>query len=622
MSNNGASKGLLHLIVGSIGVVYGDIGTSPLYTLKECVTESQFPLNETTVLGILSLIFWAITLVVTFKYVLLILRADNHGEGGILALLALALRQKESRLYQLLFGIGIVGAALFYGDAIITPAISVLSAVEGLTVLSPEYQPYVVPIAVVILVGLFWGQHVGTSRIGSFFGPAMLVWFSVIGILGLIQIIKTPVILKAINPACAIYLFYEHGPKALLILSSVVLAITGAEALYADMGHFGRTAIQRAWFVIVFPSLAFNYLGQGALLLQDLSASENPFYYLVPIWGVFPLTLLSTVATIIASQAVISGIFSISWQAIQLGYLPRMRVVHTSAEHIGQVYVPVMNRALLALTILLVLVFKTSSDLASAYGFAVTGIMVITSLLTVFLAIHYWRWNVLVIIVVFGVFLSIDVLLFSMNTVKIFDGAWLPILIGFCLFTIMTTWARGRRVLLEQIRRNGRSLKGFMKAIKENPPVRIPGIAIYMSSTPEHLSNALVMNFRHNKILHEKVILLSLITLDVPFVPRAEKVKIVDLGYNIYKVIGYYGFKEFPSVSYILEKCDEQGLVLDLAQASFFMSRGIPIASTQPDLKGWREQLFIILAKNALSAADFFKIPHHRVMEIGIRVKV
>lgn len=622
MSNNGASKGLLHLIVGSVGVVYGDIGTSPLYTLKECVTESHFPINEATVLGILSLIFWAITLVVALKYVLLILRADNNGEGGILALLALALRQKESQLYQLLFGLGIIGAALFYGDAIITPAISVLSAVEGLTVVSPEYQSFVIPISIAILIGLFWGQHVGTTRIGAFFGPAMLIWFGVIGVLGFIQVVKTPTILKAVNPMCAIYLFYEYGPKTLLILSSVVLAITGAEALYADMGHFGRTTIQRAWFIIVFPSLALNYLGQGALLLQDLSASENPFYYLVPIWGVYPLTLLSTVATIIASQAVISGIFSISWQAIQLGYLPRMRVVHTSAEHIGQVYVPVMNRALLVLTILLVLTFKTSSNLASAYGFAVTGIMVITSLLTVFLAVNYWRWNIFIIIIIFGIFISIDMLLFSMNTIKIFDGAWLPILIGFCLFTVMTTWTQGRRILLEQIRRNGRSIKAFIKTIKENPPVRIPGVAVYMSSTPEHLPNALVMNFRHNKILHEKVVFLSLITLDVPFVPRAEKIEIVDLGYNIYKVVGYYGFKEFPSASYILEKCDERGLVLDLTQTSFFMSRGIPISSTQPYLKGWREQLFIILAKNALSAADFFTIPHHRVMEIGIRVKV
>lgn len=623
MSTNGHQKKLTHLIVGAIGVVYGDIGTSPLYTLKECVNEAHFPVTESAILGLLSLIFWSITLVVSVKYVLFILRADNSGEGGILALLSLNFRQqKKGRLYPILFPMGLIGAALFYGDAIITPAISVLSAVEGVAVVSPEYQKWVIPLSIFILICLFLTQRAGTAKIGALFGPTMVVWFSVIGLLGVVQICKVPEVLKALNPLWAIYLFQEHGFKAFLSLSSVVLAITGAEALYADMGHFGRSAIKRAWFVMVFPCLILNYFGQGAVLLQDPLSFKNPFFYLVPSWGVYPLTIMATMATVIASQAVISGIFSISWQAIQLSYLPRMRVIHTSADHIGQVYVPVMNRALMISTILLVMTFKTSGSLAEAYGFAVTGIMVITSILTAVLSHSFWKWKWWATGCVFGSFIIVDMIFFGINTVKILDGAWLPIIIGALMFMTMTTWVQGRKILIDQGRRSGTSVKSFMKTVNENPPVRIPGTAVYMSSTPDNLPNALLINFRHNKILHEKVILLSLLTCDVPFVRRAEKIDIHDLGCNVYKVVAHYGFKEIPNVSYILEKCDEKGLIIDSSHASFFLSRGIPVASIRPHLNTWQEQLFIFLAKNALSAADFFKIPHNRVMEIGIRVKV
>ncbi len=622
MSTNGSHKKIAHLIIGAIGVVYGDIGTSPLYTLRECVSEAHFSMTEGAIMGLLSLIFWSITLVVSLKYVLFILRADNNGEGGVLALLSLTLRQRRSRFYEVLFAMGLIGAALFCGEAMITPAISVLSAVEGIAVASPEYQKWVIPLSVIVLIGLFLSQRAGTAKIGSLFGPTMVIWFSVIGVLGVIQICQEPKVLKALNPMWALQMFEEHGLKALLSLSSVVLAITGAEALYADMGHFGRPAIQRAWFILVFPCLVLNYFGQGSILLQDPQSYENPFFFLVPSWGVYPLTLMATLATVIASQAVISGIFSISWQAIQLGYLPRMRVLHTSAEHIGQVYVPMMNRVLMVSTILLVVTFKTSGALAEAYGFAVTGMMFITSIMTAFLSRYYWQWRWWQTVLVFSGFVLIDTLFFAMNTVKILDGAWLPIVIGLIIFTMMMTWVKGRKILIDQGKRSGSTVKTFMKTVEKSPPVRIPGTAVYMSSTPDNLPNALLINFRHNKILHEKVILLSLITRDVPFVPRSDKIVIYDLGSNVYKVIAYYGFKEIPNASYILDKCAERGLVIDAGHASFFLSRGIPVSSISPHLNNWQEQLFIFLAKNALSAADFFKIPHNRVMEIGIRVKV
>ncbi|WP_032113670.1 potassium transporter Kup [Candidatus Paracaedibacter symbiosus] len=616
------TKQLKHLIIGAIGIVYGDIGTSPLYTVKECFSNTGFPLTEASVLGILSLILWSITLIVSIKYVFFILQADNNGEGGILALTALVLKRRFDKYYRTVLIFGIVGAALFYGDAVLTPAISVLSAVEGISIYSTAFSPYVIPLTVVILLGLFLIQSHGTANLGKFFGPAMIIWFFVIAILGLIQIIHNPIVLKAINPWYGINFLTTHGLVGVGSLGAVVLAITGAEALYADMGHFGRISIQRAWFYLVFPSLALNYMGQAALILTNNEAIQNPFYFLVPTVWVFPLMILSTIATIIASQAVISGLFSISWQAIQLGYLPRMQVIHTSGEHIGQVYVPMVNKIIMVLTIGLVLVFKSSNNLASAYGFAVTGIMVITTILTTIIALRAWEWSVFKTTSLFGVFLLVDLLFCAVNSTKIVEGGWMPLLIAVAAFYIMTTWIKGRNILADNIIHAGKTIRGFKKLLSDIHPLRIPGVAVYMNSTPENIPNSFSINYRHNKVMHEKVIFLSVITRNEPRVKKAEKIKIIELGFNVYEVIYSIGFKEVPNITQIFERCDENGLCLDLCETSFFMSRGIPVSTIHPRMSLWRAKLFIFLAKNAMHATEYYKIPYARVIELGVRIKI
>ncbi len=610
------------MLIGAVGVVFGDIGTSPLYTIKNCLSESHYPMDHVLVMGILSLIFWAITIVVTLKYVCVVLQADNNGEGGVLSLLSLNLRSASHKTKGILFGLGVVGAALFYGDAVITPAISVLSAVEGLTVVSDVLTPYILLIAILILVFLFFLQENGTEKIGNMFGPTMLCWFVLLAVLGVIQIIKLPSILLALNPLYAYHFFMDHGFHSMAILGSVVLAITGAEALYTDLGHFGKEVIRRSWLWIVFPALILNYFGQGALLIHNPEAASNPFFFLVPSWATLPLVCVATLATIIASQAVISGIFSMTWQAIQLGYLPRMLVNHTSRQTIGQVFVPTMNWSLLLCAIILVLTFKSSTNLASAYGMAVTGIMVITTILTGYLARNTWGWSWGRMAAIFGVLGFIDLSFFSVNLLKFADGGWIPFTIGIVLWIVMTTWTQGKAILNNQIYDSSKTLLNFVDRIRDDPPLRVPGIAVYMSSSPDNEPTSLTINFRHNKILHEKVILLSILTMDVPRVPKNAKISIADFGMNIYQVIVHIGYMEKPNITSIFEQCDELGLCLDVQETSFFTSRGIPISSTTAHMSVWREKLFIWLAKNAINATEFYKIPYKRVVELGVRLKL
>lgn len=546
--HSGNQGSLKSMLIGAVGVVFGDIGTSPLYTIKDCLSESHYPMDHVLIMGILSLIFWAITLVVTLKYVCVVLMADNNGEGGVLSLLSLNLRSASSKSKGFLFGLGVVGAALFYGDAVITPAISVLSAVEGLAVVSDVFAPYILFIALIILVLLFCLQEKGTERIGNLFGPAMLLWFVLLAVLGCIQIIKTPSILMALNPWYAYHFFIDHGFHSMAILGSVVLAITGAEALYTDLGHFGKGIIRRAWLWIVFPSLILNYFGQGALLMSYPDAASNPFFFLVPSWVTLPLVCVSTLATIIASQAVISGIFSMTWQAIQLGYLPRMLVNHTSRTTIGQVFVPTMNWSLMLCAILLVVTFKSSTNLASAYGMAVTGIMVITTILIAHLAKNTWNWSWGRMFLVFGTLGLVDLSFFGVNLLKFADGGWIPFTIGIFLWMVMTTWAQGKIILNDQIHNSGKTLLNFVGKIKEDLPLRVPGTAVYMSSSPDNEPTSLTINFKHNKILHEKVILLSILTMDIPRVHKSSRTTIADFGMNVYQVIVHLGYMEKPNI--------------------------------------------------------------------------
>ncbi len=617
------NKCLPHVVLSAIGIVYGDIGTSPLYTVKECFSGSTFPITENSVLGILSLILWSITFVVSIKYVFFILRADNSGEGGILALTALALKKRLNNQYsRIIMILGMIGAALFYGDAVLTPAISVLSAVEGISIYSPTLTPFVIPITALILLTLFMIQSQGTNSIGSFFGPTMVVWFIVIGVLGLIQIIHNPVVLKALNPWYGLQFLFSHGTIGLASLGAVVLAITGAEALYADMGHFGKESIRRAWFVLVFPSLALNYAGQAALILMHPEASHNPFYFLVPNAGVFPLMILSTMATIIASQAVISGLFSITWQAVQLGYLPRMQVIHTSSESIGQVYVPTINKIIMVLTIAVVLIFKNSTGLASAYGFAVTGIMVITTILTAIIVLRYWQWSILNATLLFGAFLIVDILFFSINSTKILGGGWMPLLIAAGAFLVMITWQQGRKILLDNVIHTGKTTRCFKKNLENIHPIRVPGIGVYLNSTPGTIPSSYNINFKHNKVMHEKVIFLSVETTHEPRVRKAERIQITDLGYHVYEVIYTIGFKEIPNITQIFERCDENGLCMDLTQTSFFTTRGIPVFNVHPKMNLLRVKLFIFLSKNAMHATEYYKVPYAQVVELGVRIKI
>ncbi len=613
------------LILGAMGVVFGDIGTSPLYAFREAFAGAHAvaPTHD-NVLGILSMILWALILVVSLKYVVFIMRANNKGEGGIMALIALIQRafKDDSRRRLALVTFGLFGAALFYGDSMITPAISVLSAVEGLEIAAPALETFVIPISLIILAGLFFIQHRGTGSVGTWFGPVMLVWFAVLGLLGLISILQTPEVLTAINPGRALAYFQAHGLAGWTILGAVVLAVTGAEALYADMGHFGKTPIQIAWVVLVFPGLILNYLGQGALIMRNPAAAENPFYLLAPEWALYPMIVLATFATVIASQAVISGAFSVTRQAIQLGYLPRMQVRHTSDSEIGQIYIPSINRALFIGVVILVIGFQSSTHLAAAYGIAVTGTMAIDTILafTVMWALQKWRlWLALTWM---GFFLMIDFAFLAANAPKILHGGWFPLVIGLIVFTLLSTWKRGRKILFQRMQNDDIDLTTFIEGISAFAHERVSGTAIFLHATGRGVPHALLHNLSHNKVLHERVVVLTVITEDIPVVPDIDHIWIETLGEGFYRMQLHYGFREDPDIPAALVQCGKQGMAFHLMETSFFLSRETLIATKMPGMALWREKLFVWMTQNAESAMQFFKLPVNRVLELGTQIEI
>ncbi|HZI84174.1 MAG TPA: potassium transporter Kup [Casimicrobiaceae bacterium] len=617
-------KGLAPLVIGAIGVVFGDIGTSPLYTLRECFTGPHgLPLTEPNVYGILSIIFWAITIIVTLKYVTLIMRADNRGEGGIMALTALVSRGlSERRARWWLVGLGIFGAAMFYGDGMITPAISVLSAVEGLEVMAPSLKPFVVPLTLVILVGLFWIQRHGTASVGGLFGPIVCLWFAVLALLGATEIASDPAVLLALNPGYGIAFLRDNPLAAFLALGAVVLAVTGTEALYADMGHFGATPIRRAWLFFVLPALVLNYFGQGALIIHEPDTIKNPFYLLAPGWALLPLVVLATCATVIASQAVISGAFSLTRQAIQMGYCPRLTITHTSEGHIGQIYIPFINWTLLGAVMLLVVGFQSSSNLAAAYGIAVTMALAIDSLLIYVVLTRLWRWNRFGALAIVIPLLTIDLLFLASNALKVPQGGWFPIAIGIAVFTLLTTWKRGRSILHERLLHETMPVDLFISSVSENPPTRVPGTAVFLTSTEGRVPHALLHNLKHNKVLHERVVLLTLKTRDIPKVSRADRLKIRDLGCNFHQIEAFYGFMEDQDIPVLLEECGRRGIPFDMMDTSFFASRETLIPSVAPGMALWREKLFVSMSKNATKATEYFRIPTNRVVELGTQVEL
>ena len=613
------------LVLGAIGVVFGDIGTSPLYALRVAFSgEHGLPPTADNVHGLLSLLFWALVVVVTLKYVVLIMRADNRGEGGILALTALVSRglPAQSRVRWWLVGFGIFGSAMFYGDGMITPAVSVLGAVEGLEVLSPLLHPFIVPVSLAILVGLFWIQRRGTASVGAFFGPVCLAWFVALGVLGAWQLVREPGILVALVPTHAAHFVVAHPVATFFSLGAVVLAVTGTEALYADMGHFGARPIRVAWFAIVFPALLLNYFGQGALLLADPTAVRNPFYLMAPQWAVLPLVILATMAAVIASQAVISGAFSLTRQAIQMGYCPRLRLLHTSEREIGQIYVPFINWTLFIAVALLVLGFRSSDNLAAAYGIAVTMAMAIDSVLIYVVMRRVWRWHRGVAVAVVVPLLAIDASLLSANLFKVPDGGWFPLLIGAVVFTLLTTWKKGRAILMERLDVDSMPLDLFIESISASPPVRVPGTAVFLTSTPDRAPHALLHNLKHNKVLHDRVVFLTVITRDIPRVPRGERVRTRSLGAQFWQMEAYYGFMEEPDVPALLEAPGKDTLQFDMMDTSFFVSRETLIAIPGQAMALWRERLFIAMSKMAVKASDFFGVPTNRVVELGTQVEL
>lgn len=615
------------LTIGALGVVFGDVGTSPLYALKECFSPVHgIPLNHDNVLGILSLIFWTITIVVSVKYLLFIMRADNNGEGGIMALLALTLRnkQRQPRKQLILIIIGLFGAALFFGDGIITPAISVLSAIEGLQIAAPGLETLVVPATVGILIILFMIQRHGTGSMGALFGPIMFLWFSTLALLGILEVIQHPHVLSAINPIWIVHFMREHMLLGFFILSAVVLTITGGEALYTDMGHFGRKPIRLAWFYLVFPALLLNYAGQGALLLRNPEAVSNPFYLLVPEWGLYPMITLATMAAVIASQAVISGVFSITRQAVQLGYLPRFDIQHTSTKEIGQIYIPAINWGLLAAILVLVLAFRSSSNLAGAYGFSVTLTMVCDVILAAVVARTLWNWHPLTLAVLVLPLLLIDLALFGAASLKLMQGGWVPLLIGIALFSVMVTWKRGRELLARQLANETMPLRLFINSIggTGSDAQTVPGTAIFMTGSHEYVPHAMLHNMKHNKILHERNVLLTLVTRDIPFVAESDRFELNEVAHNFYLITAWYGFKEQPDVPALLASCAEKGVIFDMMDTSFFLSRERIITGRAPSMARWRRKLFVAMSRNAASATDFFQIPTNRVVELGTQVEL
>ena len=626
MASSGNGKpGVLALTISAIGVVFGDIGTSPLYTMKEVFSGKYgIGVSHDNVLGALSLVFWALIIVVTVKYVLFMMRADNHGEGGIMALLALLLRTTgtSTGTRWLLMSIGLFGAALFYGDGMITPAISVLSAVEGLQVATPAFKPYVVPITIVVLLLLFMMQRHGTARVGALFGPIMIGWFVILALLGIVNIIDQPSVLAAVDPAYAVRFFEINTVHGFLALGGVVLAITGVEALYTDMGHFGRKPMQFAWLYFVLPALLLNYFGQGALILHDASAIEHPFYRMAPSWALFPMVVFATLATVIASQAVISGTYSLTRQAIQLGYCPRLDVTHTSESAIGQVYMPWVNWVLCACVIGLVLGFRSSSNLAGAYGIAVTGTMAIDTLLGFVLIRKLWNWPLWTALPMLILYLIIDFSLLGANAIKLFHGGWFPVVVGIGLFTLLATWKAGRQLLVERLAPGAIPMEPFIQSVTAHPPTRVPGTAVFLTGASEGVPHALLHNLNHNKVLHERIVLLTVETRDIPHVADEDQIEILPLGTDFYRMIVRYGFKDEPDVPRALELAAAKGMKFEMMETSFFLSRQTLIPKVGPGMALWREKLFAVMSRNASSATTFFKIPANRVVELGTRIEL
>ncbi|NWL21504.1 potassium transporter Kup [Pseudomonas umsongensis] len=613
------------MLVAAVGVVYGDIGTSPLYTLKEVFSGGYgVPVNHDGVLGILALIFWSLIWVVSIKYMMFVLRADNQGEGGIMALTALARRAAagHAKLRTLLVVCGLIGAALFYGDSMITPAISVLSAIEGLGLAFDGIDHWVVPLSLIVLVGLFLIQRHGTARIGILFGPIMVTWFVVLGALGVHGIIQHPEVLQAMNPAWGVRFFVVHPGMGVAILGAVVLALTGAEALYADMGHFGRKPIARAWFILVLPALVLNYFGQGALLLGDPEAARNPFYLLAPSWALIPLVALSTLATVIASQAVISGAFSLTRQAIQLGYIPRMHIQHTSSAEQGQIYIGAVNWALMVGVVLLVLGFESSGALASAYGVAVTGTMLMTSILVSAVILLLWKWPPVLAVPVLLGFLLVDGVYFAANVPKIIQGGAFPVIAGLALFVLMTTWKRGKQLLVERIDEGGLPLEIFISSIAVQPPHRVQGTAVFLTARPDAVPHALLHNLLHNQVLHEQVVLLTVVYEDIPRVPASRRFEVESYGEGFFRVILHFGFTDEPDVPKALKLCHLDELDFSPMRTTYFLSRETVIASKLEGMARWREALFAFMLQNANGNLRFFNLPLNRVIELGTQVEM
>jgi len=616
---------LATLSLTALGIVYGDIGTSPLYAMRECFhgPHAIAPTPE-NIFGVLSLIFWALILIISVKYCVFVLRADNRGEGGILALTALATPIKivSRSERQLLVVLGIFGAALLYGDGIITPAISVLGAVEGLNVATPLFAPYVVPVTVVIIVGLFLIQSRGTAKVGRLFGPVMLVWFAVIALLGVAQAASHPSVFGAFSPLHGFDFFVRNGWHGFLVLGTVFLVVTGGEALYADMGHFGKRPIRVCWYSIVLPALMLNYLGQGALLIENPAAAENPFYRLAPAWALYPLIALATCAAIIASQALISGAYSLTMQAIQLGFIPRMKIEHTSSTEMGQIYIPALNWALMLGCIAIVVGFGTSSNLAAAYGVAVTATMVITTVLLGVVEREKWRWGLPLVLGLTGFFFVIDLAFFGANVIKIPYGGWFPLVVGACIFLLMTTWKKGRRILASRMLSLAIPIEDFLRDIATHPPVRVPGTAIFMTGTGTGTPTALEHNLEHNKVLHERVILLTVKTRQVPHVEEHQRVRVEPLGHEFYRLTINYGFMEDPNIPEVLAGLDSPDLNTNPADTTYFLGRETVIAGRHPGMTIWREKLFALMSRNASSATAYFCLPPDRVVEMGSQVEI
>jgi KUP system potassium uptake protein len=612
------------LLIGALGVVFGDIGTSPLYAMRECFAGTH-PIQATrgNIFGVLSLFFWSLVIIVSVKYLIFVMRANNKGEGGILALLSLAFPERESgsRTHLWFVALGVFGAALLYGDGMITPAISVLGAIEGLNVVTPVFKPYIVPITAGILIGLFSFQRIGTGRVGFMFGPIMVLWFLAITVLGIRGILRAPEVLGALNPLHAIRFIPDNGFLGFIVLGAVFLCVTGAEALYADMGHFGIRPIRRAWFWIVLPALLLNYFGQGALLLTNPAAAQNPFYFLAPDWGVYPLVILATTAAVIASQALIAGAFSLTMQAIQLGYFPRLVIQHTSHAERGQIYMPQVNWTLMVASVGLVIGFGSSSNLAAAYGIAVSLTMVITTCLFYFAARHLWGWSPWLAGLEAAIFLTVEVAFLGANGLKIGHGGWFPIVVGAVVFTLMSTWKTGRKILRDKLAASSLPYDMFLDDVKANPPVRVPGTAVFMSGNADGTPVALLHNLKHNKVLHDRVIILTVATRDIPYVNEADRLKLEKSDNGFYRIIGYFGFMEEPNVPRLLQLCRKEGIDFREEETTFFLSRETIIPTRLPGMALWRERLFATMSRNAQHATTFFRLPVNRVVELGMQVE-